>query len=80
MHQRKSKKVLVYFFLLIIISSISNNSINNYKLNKIKKITVSGLYENDNQKLLNEIKNLSLENIFFINKNEITKIINENSL
>ena len=80
MHQRKSKKVLVYFFLLIIISSISNNSITNYKLNKIEKINVSGLYENDNQKILNEIKNLSLENIFFINKNEITRIINANSL
>jgi cell division protein FtsQ len=80
MHQRKNKKVLVYFFLLIIVSSISNNSINNYRLNKIKNINVSGLYENDNQKLLNEIKNLSLGNIFFINKNEITSLINANSL
>ena len=80
MHQRKNKKVLVYFFLLIIVSSISNNSINNYRLNKIKNINVSGLYENDNQKLLNEIKNLSLGNIFFINKNEITRLINANSL
>ena len=80
MHQRKSKKVLLYFFLLIIVSSISNNSINNYKLNKIKKINISGLYESDNQKLLNEIKNLNLGNIFFINKSEILKLINANSL
>ena len=80
MHQRKSKKVLVYFFLLIIVSSISNNSISNLKLNKTQKINVSGLNENDNQKLLNDIKNLSLENIFFINKSEIIKVINANSL
>ena len=76
MHQRKSKKILVYFFLLIIVSSISNNSINNLKLNKIQKINVSGLNENDNEKLLNEIKNLNLENIFFINESEIVKLIN----
>ena len=80
MHQRKSKKLLVYFFLLIIFSSISNNSINSYKLNKIEKINISGLHESDNQKLLNEIKNLSLGNIFFINENEIIKLINANSL
>ena len=80
MHQKKSKKILVYFFLLIIVSSISNNSINNNKLNKIKKINVSGLHEIDNQKLFNEIKNLSLGNIFSINKSEIIKLINENSL
>ena len=80
MHQRKSKKVLVYFFLLIIFSSISNNSINNFKLNKIQKINISGLNDNDNQKLLNEIKNISLENIFFINKSEILKLIKKNTL
>ena len=34
MHQRKSKKVLIYFFLLIIVSSIGNNSINNFKFNQ----------------------------------------------
>ncbi len=80
MHQRKSKKLLIYFFLLIIVSSISNNSINNLKLNKTQEIIISGLNENDNKKLLNEIKNLSLDNIFFINKSEIIKLINENSL
>ena len=80
MHQRKSKKVLVYFFLLIIVSSISNNSIKNLKLNKTKKIYVSGLNDNDNQKLSNHIKNLNLENIFFINRSEIIKLVNSNSL
>ena len=80
MHQRKSKKVLIYFFLLIIVSSISNNSIKNLKLNKTKKIYVSGLNDNDNQKLSNHIKNLNLENIFFINRSEIIKLVNSNSL
>ncbi len=80
MHQRKSKKVLVYFFLLIIVSSISNNSINNLKLNKTQNINVSGLNEKENQKILNEIRNLNLKNIFFINKKEIINLMNTNSL
>tara|TARA_B100001564_G_scaffold331408_1_gene317420 strand:+ start:310 stop:981 length:672 start_codon:yes stop_codon:yes gene_type:complete len=80
MHQRKNKKVLVYFFLLIIFSSISNNSINNFKLNKIHTINVFGLNENDNKKLLNEIKKLNLDNIFLINKSEIMKLISANTL
>ncbi len=80
MHQRKSKKILVYFFILIIVSSISNNSLNNFKLNKTQRINVSGLNESNNQKLLKEIKKISLENIFLMNKREIIKILNSNSL
>ena len=80
MHQRKSKKILIYFFLLIIVSSISNNSINNLNLSKIQNIKISGLDPNDNQILLNNIKNLNVENIFSINKKEIVKLINSNSV
>ena len=80
MHQRKSKKVLIYFFLLIIVSSIGNNSINNIKFKKIENIKIFGLDQESNQILLNKLKNLSLENIFLIDKNKIEKIINSNSL
>ncbi len=80
MHQRKSKKVLIYFFILIIVSSIGNHTINNIKLSKIQNINIFGLEQKNNQIILNKIKNLNLENIFFIDKNEIEKIINSNSL
>ena len=80
MHQRKSKKILVYFFLLILFSSISNISLNNLKLIQIQNIKVSGLEQKDNEILLNNVKNLIKENIFFINKNEIIKLLNSNSL
>ena len=80
MHQRKSKKVLIYFFLLIIVSSIGNNSINNFKFKKIENIKIFWLDQESNQILLNKLKNLSLENIFFIDKNKIEKLINSNSL
>ena len=76
----KSKKISIYIFLLILLGSINNISLNKIQFEKIKKINVSGLDESDNQKLLKEIKNLNLGNIFFINRNEINTIINSNSL
>ncbi len=79
MHQRKSKKVLLYFFLIIIFSSISNFSLNEIEFPKIKKINISGFEDEDHKNLLNNIKKLNLENIFF-NTSEITKIIDTNML
>ena len=80
MHQRKSKKILVYFFLLIIISSINNISLNGFKFDKIQNIKVTGLSIDENKSILNEIKNLNLNNIFFINQNSIKNVLNLNAL
>ncbi|WP_428080828.1 cell division protein FtsQ/DivIB [Candidatus Pelagibacter sp.] len=80
MHQRKSKKILIYFFLLILVGSINNNSINNLRLEKVKKINIFGLDENDQKILLDSLNNLDLKNIFFINKKSIQNIIENNSL
>tara|TARA_Y100000992_G_scaffold78665_1_gene49850 strand:- start:3380 stop:4051 length:672 start_codon:yes stop_codon:yes gene_type:complete len=80
MHRRKSKIILVYFFLLIAVSSISNNSFKNYKLGQIQNINISGLDQKNNEILLGKLKNLKKENIFFIDKNEIFKLINSNPL
>ena len=80
MHQRKSKKILIYFFLLILVGSINNNSINNLKLEKVKKINIFGLDENDQKILIYNLKNLDLKNIFYINKKSFQNIIENNSL
>ncbi|WP_440690671.1 cell division protein FtsQ/DivIB [Candidatus Pelagibacter sp. HIMB1782] len=80
MHQRKSKKILIYFFLLILVGSINNNSINNLRFEKVKKIIIFGLDENDRKILLYNLKNLDLKNIFFINKKSFQNIIENNSL
>ena len=80
MHQRKSKKILIYLFILILFSTISNISINNFKFGEIQKINISGLEKKNNKILLNKVKDLNLGNIFFVNKNEIEELINSNSL
>ena len=80
MHQRKSKKILIYFFLLILVGSINNNSINNLKLEKVKNVNIFGLEEKDQKIILYNLNNLDLKNIFFINKKKIQNIIDSNSL
>ena len=80
MHQRKSKKILIYFFLLILVGSINNNSINNLKLEKVEKINIFGLDENEQKILIYSLKNLDLKNIFLINKKSIQNVIENNSL
>jgi len=80
MHQRKSKKILIYFFLLILVGSINNNSINTLRFEKVKKINIFGLDENDQKILLYNLNNLDLKNIFFINKKSFQNIIENNSL
>ena len=80
MPQQTSKRILFYFFLLFMVGSINNLSLKNINVYTIKNIYVSGLDEDNNKKVLNDIKNLNLENIFLVNKNEIDKLFNENSL
>ena len=80
MHQRKSKKILIYFFLLILVGSINNNSINNLKLEKVKNINIFGLEKNDQKIILYNLNSLDLKNIFFINKRKFQNIIESNSL
>ena len=80
MHQQKCKKIFIYLFLFIIVGSINNITLNKIKFQNIKNIIISGLNKNENINLLNNIKVLNLDNIFFLNGNEISKIINSNSL
>ena len=80
MHQRKSKKIVIYFFLLCLFGSINNIDFNKLKIQSISDIKVLGLGKDNNLILLENIKNLNLDNIFFIDHNELKNLINSNSL
>ena len=80
MHQQKSKKILIYLFLFLIVASINNTFLTKIRFDKIKSIQISGLNQNQNINLLESIKELNLKNIFSLNGNQISKIINSNSL
>ena len=81
MQKGKSKRILNYFFLLILLASINNTNVNNFKdFDEIKSIKINGLSDHENLNLLKKIKNLNLENIFFLNGNEINRVVKDNTL
>ena len=80
MHQRKSKKILIYFFLLFLVGSVNNININNLKFQSVKNINVTGLENEDNSIISKKIKNLKLDNIYLINKKDLNTLIESNNL
>ena len=80
MHQNKSKKILIYFFLLLVVGSINNKTFNKIKFFQIKNINITGLSDIDIESLLSNLNNITQKNILLINKNEISRIIENNSL
>ncbi len=80
MHQQKGKKILLYFFLFLMVGSINNTVLTKLQFENIENIKISGLNKNQNINLRKNIENLNLQNIFFLKGNEISKIINSNSL
>ena len=80
MHLPKGKKILIYLFLFLIVGSVNNIALTKINFEKIKSIQISGLNQNQNINLLENIKELNIKNIFFLNGKEISKIISSNSL
>ena len=80
MHQQKGKKILAYFFILLAFGSINNIELKNSSFYKIKNIKISGFNEEETNILIKKINKLNLQNIFFLNYNELNKLLNSNSL
>ncbi len=80
MHQNKSKKILIYFFLLLVVGSINNKTFSKIKFFQIKNINIKGLADIENEILLSNLDNFLFKNILLINKNEISKVIEKNTL
>ena len=65
---------------MILVGSITNFKLNNYEIFKIRNIEISGLTNLENSELKKKIKNLNLNNIFLLNKFELSQIIDSNNL
>ena len=69
MHQLidKKNKIIIYLILLIILSTVTNKSLENrdsYPIT-VNKINVSGLSDNNNLKIKNELVDLLSQKYFF---------------
>ena len=75
------KKLLFYFLLFILLSTqISKNKNNNKSPGIINQIEVSGLSEENNLKITKSLNSILFQNIFFINKHVLLKILEKNNL
>ena len=75
MHQRTSKKIIIYFLLFFSIGTVNNIELNNKNFLKIKKINIFGFNDIEVLNVKNDLNNLNLNNIVSLNKNEISKVI-----
>jgi cell division protein FtsQ len=62
------------------VGSINNININNLKFQSIKNINVVGLENEDNSIISKKIKDLKLDNIYLINKQDLKTLIESNNL
>ena len=80
MPQPKSRKILIYIFLFFLIGTLSNKNLKVDNLIKINEILVYGLDKKNNKEITNNLKLIKLDNIFFLDKNAIEKMIISNNL
>ena len=71
-----NKKILFYLFIFLLLGTFNNQKIYSLELPKITEIEITGLDEDSNLQLLNELTFLKIYNLFFLNKEEIKEILN----
>ncbi len=74
MHQRISKKIIIYLFIFFSLVTISNINLSN-DFYKIKKFNIDGLNALETKKIYNKLKIFKNINIFLLDKENISKNI-----
>ena len=84
MHQLtdRKNKIFIYIIFLFLLTTVINKTEINKKKDSIyiNKINVSGLSNANNQEIVNNLDNLFHQNIFFIKKDKINKIISKHTI
>jgi cell division septal protein FtsQ len=79
MHQRISKKIIIYILIFLILATITNRQLS-YDFYKIKEFNINGLDQIETEKVYNDIKIFKNINIFLFNKKDVSKIIYSNKI
>ena len=79
MHQRISKKILIYLFYFFTLVTITNTNLSK-DFYKIKKMNIGGLDTIETKEIYEELKIFKDDNIFLFNKDEISEKIYENKI
>ena len=80
MPRQISKKIFLYLFLFILLTTLSNKNLLNFQFPNINQIDILGFDQTENNELYKDLEFLKSENLFFLNKEKIIKILNSNNL
>ncbi len=80
MHLRTNKKILIYVFLFVLLGTLNNKYLSKIKFPNINQINVTGLSNEENQKIVESLNFFKLKNLYIIKENEVEKILQENNL
>ena len=79
MHQRISRKIIIYIFTFFTLVTVTNSKLpNNFYV--IKELDISGLNSSEREKIYNDIKIFKNSNIFLFDKKDISKKIYSNKI
>ena len=80
MHRQISKKIFIYLFIYIALVTLNNVNFSKSLFPSISNIEIFGLSEIENEKLHKKIKEISNENIFYLDKQKISETIYSNKI
>ena len=79
MHQLidKKNKIIIYLISLLILSTTNGKFVKNQNVysSTINQVNIRGLSNTDNKKIYNELNSLFYQNILFVGKKEIQRVI-----
>ena len=80
MHQRISRKIIIYLLIFFSVSSIGNYHLINFNFLKNVRFNITGLDDLNILNMTNNLNNLKIKNIYFLNKSKVSEIIESNNL
>ena len=80
MHQRISRKIVVYLLIFFSVSSIGNYHLISFNSFKNIQFNIVGLDDSNILNMIKNFNNLKIKNIFFLNKSKISEIIESDTL
>ena len=80
MHQRISRKIVIYLLIFFSVSSIGNYHLINFNFLKNVRFNITGLDDLNILNMTNNLNNLKIKNIYFLNKSKVSEIIESNTL
>ena len=80
MHQRISKKIVVYLFLFLTLVTLNNINLSDFNFLKITTLNLTGLNNFEKKKFEEDLNFLKKEDLIFLDKDKISKKILANKI